>query len=138
MPSVGVGVQEIRIRTDPEHRVLYIAKFVEAVYVLHAFEEQTKRTPKKAIDVAKQRLRAVLNLRVRSELLTNLQHVITERGLRQAKAAEILGVTQPRVSDLMRGQIDLFNVETLIGMLAKCGVRTKVVLETRRRRVGVA
>lgn len=46
MPSVGLGVQEIRIRTGAEHRVLYAARFAEAIYVLHAFEKRTRRTPK--------------------------------------------------------------------------------------------
>ena len=78
------------------------------------------------------------HLRIRSELMAKLQTVITARGLRQAETAELLGVTQPRVSDLMRGRIDLFNAEMLIDMLSKVGVRTKVVLEPRRRRVGVA
>lgn len=49
MPSVGLGAQEIRIHTGSEHRVLYIAKFTEAVYVLHAFEKadaaDTERRP---------------------------------------------------------------------------------------------
>lgn len=70
--------------------------------------------------------------------MTKLQRVITARGLKQAESAELLGVTKPRVSDLMRGRIDLFNVETLIDMLAKLGVRTRVVLEPRRKRAGVA
>jgi predicted XRE-type DNA-binding protein len=78
------------------------------------------------------------HLTVRSELLVKLQKVITARGLKQAEAAELLGVTQPRISDLMRGRIDLFNVETLIDMLAKLDVRTKLVLQARRRRAGVA
>ncbi len=43
MPSVGLGVQEVRIHTGTEHRVLYVAKFAEAVYVLHAFEKRTRR-----------------------------------------------------------------------------------------------
>jgi predicted XRE-type DNA-binding protein len=70
--------------------------------------------------------------------MAKLQAVITARGVKQAEAAEILGVTQPRVSGLMRGRIDLFNTEMLIDMLAKLGIRTKVVLELRRRRAGVA
>ena len=78
------------------------------------------------------------HLRVRSELMTKLQTVITARGLKQAEVAERLGVTQPRVSDLMRGRIDLFNAEMLIDMLSQFGIRTKVVLESRRRRAGVA
>lgn len=78
------------------------------------------------------------HLRVRSELMARLQEVITMRGLKQAEVAELLGVTQPRVSDLMRGRIDLFNAEMLIDMLSRLGIRTKVVLESRRRRAGVA
>ena len=78
------------------------------------------------------------HLRVRSELMAKLQTVITARGLKQAEVAERLGVTQPRVSDLMRGRIDLFNAEMLIDMLSKLDIRTKVVLESRRRRAGVA
>jgi len=70
--------------------------------------------------------------------MAKLQTVIAARGLKQAEAAELLGVTQPRVSDLMRGRIDLFNAEMLIDMLSKVGVRTKVVLESRRKRAGVA
>ena len=70
--------------------------------------------------------------------MLNLQQMITARGLKQAKAAELLGVTQPRVSDLMRGRIDLFSIDTLIDMLARLGVRTRLVLQPRRRRAGVA
>jgi phage-related protein len=44
MPSVGPGVQEIRIHADVPHRVLYIARFAEAVYVLHAFEKRPADT----------------------------------------------------------------------------------------------
>lgn len=78
------------------------------------------------------------HLRVRAELMAKLQSVVTARRMKQADAAELLGVTQPRVSDLMRGRIDLFNAEMLIDMLSRFGVRTKVVLESRRRRAGVA
>jgi len=77
-------------------------------------------------------------LKVRAELMVNLQKVITARGLKQAEAAELLGVTQPRVSDLMRGRIDLFSIDTLIDMLARLGIRAKLVLQPRRRRAGVA
>lgn len=67
MPSVGIGVQEIRIHTDVEHRVLYIARFAEAVYVLHAFEKRARRTPPKDLDLAKQRFRSLINQRTRSK-----------------------------------------------------------------------
>jgi len=78
------------------------------------------------------------SLRVRADLLLNLQKAIAARKLKQGEAAELLGVSQPRVSDLTRGRIDLFSTETLIDMLAKLGVRTKIVLQFPRRRVGVA
>ena len=77
-------------------------------------------------------------LKVRADLMVNLQQVVTARGLKQAEAAELLGVTQPRGSDLMRGRIDLFSIDTLIDMLARLGVRTRLVLQPRRRRAGVA
>lgn len=77
-------------------------------------------------------------LKVRAELLVNIQKAITARGLKQAEAAELLGVTQPRVSDLMRGRIDLFSIDTLIDMLARLGIRAKLVLQPPRRRAGIA
>ena len=43
MPSVGRGVMEIRLRGELEHRVLYIAKYAEAIYVLHAFEKKSQK-----------------------------------------------------------------------------------------------
>jgi len=52
------------------------------------------------------------SLRVRADLLLNLQKAMAARKLKQGEAAELLGVSQPRVSDLMRGRIDLFNSET--------------------------
>ena len=77
-------------------------------------------------------------LKVRSELMVSLQKVITARGLKQAEAAALLGVSQPRVSDLMRGRLDLVSIDTLIDMLARLGIRATLVLHPRRRRAGVA
>jgi phage-related protein len=56
MPSIGLGVTEIRIHTRVEHRVFYKAKFREAIYVLHAFQKATRKTDKADIDLAKRRL----------------------------------------------------------------------------------
>lgn len=57
MSSVGSGVKEIRIHEENEYRVLYIAKFKEAIYVLHAFEKKSYQTPDHEIDLAKRRLK---------------------------------------------------------------------------------
>jgi phage-related protein len=53
MRSIGLGVTEIRIHTRVEHRVFYIAKFREAIYVLHAFQKVTRKTDKAEIDLAR-------------------------------------------------------------------------------------
>ena len=56
MPSVGPGVQEIRIEVGTAYRVFYVAKLPEAVYVLHGFEKRTRQTARRDIELARQRL----------------------------------------------------------------------------------
>ena len=63
MAAVGTGVYEIRIATAVAHRVFYIAKFAEAVYVLHAFEKQTQKTARGDIELARMRLGQLLRQR---------------------------------------------------------------------------
>jgi phage-related protein len=63
MPSVGGGVQEVRIHCANEYRVIYLAKLAEAVYVLHAFEKKTRKTPQAAIEAARRRLLLLLSHR---------------------------------------------------------------------------
>jgi phage-related protein len=65
MSSVGRGVQEIRVHTETEHRVLYVATFAEAVYVLHAFEKKTRRTRAADLQRARQRLSELTQQRAR-------------------------------------------------------------------------
>lgn len=60
MPTVGPGVREIRIHTALEHRIVYIARFAEAVYVLHAFEKRSRKTPRRDLDLARQRLQQLV------------------------------------------------------------------------------
>jgi phage-related protein len=63
MPDVGQGVNEVRIHTGTEHRVLYVAKFEEAVYVLHAFEKKSQQTRETDLALARRRLQQVEELR---------------------------------------------------------------------------
>ena len=63
MPSIGSGVAELRIHTDLEHRVFYLAKFSEGIYVLHAFQKKTRKTPKREIELARRRLLQLAQLR---------------------------------------------------------------------------
>jgi len=65
MPSVGGGVQEIRIHSHNEYRIIYLARLEEVVYVLHAFEKKTRRTTQTAIEVARRRLQLLLSQRRR-------------------------------------------------------------------------
>lgn len=65
MTSVGPGVIEIRIHTEAEHRVFYVARFEEAVYVLHAFEKKSQKTAKRDIELGRARLAEVHELRKR-------------------------------------------------------------------------
>ena len=58
--TVGPGVREIRVHTGVEHRVLYVATFAEAVYVLHAFAKKTPRTAQPDVKVARARFQALL------------------------------------------------------------------------------
>ena len=51
--GVGAGVMEIRVHRPGEFRVIYVAKFAEAVYVLHAFGKKSQKTPKADLDLAK-------------------------------------------------------------------------------------
>ncbi len=71
------------------------------------------------------------HLLIRSDLMIAVQKAVARRGLKQAEAAKVLGVTQPRVSDLLRGRIDLFSTDALIDMLARLGIRVRVVLSHR-------
>jgi phage-related protein len=59
----GAGVYEIRLHTAVEHRLFYIAKFAEGVYVLHAFEKRTRQTTRADIDLARHRLSELQHLR---------------------------------------------------------------------------
>lgn len=63
MSIIGKGVEEIRIRTGEAYRIFYVARFAEAVYVLHAFNKKTQKTSKKDIDIGHKRYQAMINSR---------------------------------------------------------------------------
>jgi len=62
---VGLGVNEIRVRVGGAYRVIYVAKFVEALYVLHAFQKTSRKTARIDIDLARRRLRSLVQDRRR-------------------------------------------------------------------------
>lgn len=78
------------------------------------------------------------HLLVRADLMIEVQKIIASRGLKQNPAARVLRVSQPRVSDLLRGRIDLFSTDALIDMLTRLGARVQLTVKPGRRRLKVA
>lgn len=72
------------------------------------------------------------HLRLRSKLAAVVLKLIRSPKMTQVAAANLLGVTQPRVSDLARGRIDLFSIDGLVSMLAHAGVRVELVVKRPR------
>jgi predicted XRE-type DNA-binding protein len=66
------------------------------------------------------------SLLARATLMARIRDVVTDRKLTQVRAARLFGVTQPRMSDLVRGRIERFSVDTLMDMLARAGMEVRV------------
>jgi predicted XRE-type DNA-binding protein len=66
------------------------------------------------------------NLKVRADLMLDLRRYIQSRNWTQAEAAQFFGETQPRISNLLKGEISRFSVDKLINMLGKAGIMVKV------------
>ena len=66
------------------------------------------------------------NLHLRSELMTRLEQFVKRSGVTQTEAARALGITQPRLNDLLRGKIDKFSLDALVNMLGRAGMRVEL------------
>jgi predicted XRE-type DNA-binding protein len=155
MKTISAGCREIRISdADGAFRVIYMAKFEAAVFIIHCFRKEDaddqsaepgagNETLSRAFEgdqqVAEQKFDSVRdaiedrpaeaeNMRVRSGLMIALQERIKSSGMTQAEAARRFGVTQPRISDLMRGKIDVFGIDALVNMLASAGLHVELTL----------
>lgn len=71
------------------------------------------------------------NLRIRADLLLDLREYIHARGWTQAQAAAFFDETQPRISNLLKGEINRFSIDKLINMLARAGIRVRLQTEQR-------
>ena len=69
------------------------------------------------------------NLKVRADLLIDIRQYIQARGWTQAEAAAFFGETQPRISNLLKGEILRFSIDKLINMLARAGIRVRLETE---------
>ncbi len=68
------------------------------------------------------------NMKLRSQLMSALKERIARSGMSQAQAAKQLGVTQPRISDLMRGKIQLFAIDALVNLATAAGLHVEIVV----------
>ena len=69
---------------------------------------------------------AAENMKLRSELMIALKRHISRTAMSQAQAAKLFGVTQPRVSDLLRGKINLFSLDALVNMATMAGLHIQI------------
>jgi predicted XRE-type DNA-binding protein len=74
------------------------------------------------------------HLVIRSELMIKIEKLLKARGLTQSEAARIMRVSQPRVSDVLRGRLELFSTDALIDMLARLGVSVRLAFASSKSR----
>lgn len=66
------------------------------------------------------------NLKARSDLMIDIEQVVIDWNITQAGAAKRLGVSQPRLNDLLRGRINKFSLDALVNMAAACGLKVEI------------
>jgi len=152
MPTIGSGVREMRIHTDLEHRVFYVATFSEAVYVLHAFEKRTRKTPPRELQLARERLGGLLMRRRGTAMPTKNRikvtkssgNVFRDLGFPPEEAEHLLiradlliqvekAIASKRLKQAQVAKI-LHVTDTLIDMLARLGIHVQFVVKPSRRR----
>lgn len=69
------------------------------------------------------------NLEIRSELMRELKHLLSDKFKTQQEAANFLGVAQSRISDLYTGDINVFSIDMLLSMLTKIGKRVEISIK---------
>jgi predicted XRE-type DNA-binding protein len=138
---------------EGQYRVIYVTKFADAIYVLSAFQKKTQKARKQNIDAAKQTLKQLQNavwtmrkndqftsvwdaleddpvrqenLKLRSALMMEIAERIKNQGLTQTQAAEVLYITQPRVSALLKGKINDFRLDSLVDMAHRLGMHVSI------------
>ena len=80
-----------------------------------------KRTFTSVWDAIEESAETAANMRVRAELMVEIEHYVRQAKFSQTEAAKKLGITQPRLNDLLRGKIDKFSLDALVNMLGHAG-----------------
>lgn len=69
------------------------------------------------------------NLLLRTDLMIKIEQLIKKSGLIQSEAAKLLGITQPRINDLLKGRIEKFSLDALVNMIARAGMEVKMTVK---------
>lgn len=85
-----------------------------------------KRTFASVWDAIEESAESAANMRIRAELMVEIERYVRTGKFSQVEAAKKLGITQPRLNDLLRGRIDKFSVDALVNMLGKVGIEVSV------------
>ena len=91
-----------------------------------ADEEMTAQRFGSVWDAIEDTPQAAANMRARSQIMIAIEEEVRSWDLTQAKAAERLGVTQPRLNDLLRGKVDKFSLDALVELSARAGLAVTV------------
>jgi len=132
MPTIGRGVEEIRIRDDAGNfRVIYTARLADAVFVLHAegLQMSKAKTYASVWDALADTPEQAANLRARAELMQQIAAIVKRNRWTQTEAAQRCGITQPRMNDLLRGRVSRFSLDALVNIATAIGRRVHVELE---------
>ena len=87
-----------------------------------------KQTIESVWDALEESAEAAANMRARADLMIAVQRYVAAGGVTQSQAAKQLGISQPRLNDLLRGRIDKFSVDALVIMLARVGKQVKLTV----------
>ena len=68
------------------------------------------------------------NLLLRTDLMIKIEQLIQKSGLIQSEAAKVLGITQPRINDMLKGRIEKFSLNALVNMVARAGMEVKMTI----------
>jgi predicted XRE-type DNA-binding protein len=113
--SLDIALGRKRSRTAGKAEVMRVTKGNENVFVDFGFPPAEAE-----------------NLRIRADMMIALSAYIQERKISQAGAARVMGVSQPRISDLMRGKIGSFTLDTLVNMLTSAGLKVDLSIRPGR------
>lgn len=154
MRTIGPGVAEIRIHDEGgAFRVIYIATRDSAIYVLHAFQKKTSG-PRNAIWTSRRRgldrfsrqgrttmerqdfanvwdalentQAEAASMTMRSNVIIAIEQTVRGWNVTQTEAARRLGVTQPRLNDLLRGRVQNFSLDALVDLAARAGLSVRL------------